>query len=406
MTLNLLAEKPRRYEALDPRTLPRVELASLYVHVPFCFHKCHYCDFYSITRQTPERMDRFVDLVLRELGQWVEAATQTIRPRTIFFGGGTPSLLPIAQMSRLIGGLRDRLDLSALDEFTIEVNPATTSAEYLHLLRGNGVDRISMGAQSFETSELKMLERHHDPDDVERSVALARDAGFERMNVDLIYAIPGQTLATLQRSLERALALNLPHYSAYNLTYEPNTPMAVKQRLGRIATIEEAVELEMLKLARSTMSDAGRLPYEISNYATPGEACRHNLAYWTGASYLGIGPSAASHVAGTRFKNRPHLGEWERAIDANELHAIDIERLSPVQREGEFVMLGLRLARGVDDHDFEQRFGRSLVSAFAPIIDHLCRLGFIEYSNGRLLLTAAGLPVADAAAAEFLSSGG
>ena len=391
--------------ALDPRSLPHAELPALYVHVPFCFHKCHYCDFYSITRQSPERMLRFVELVLRELELWRSANAQTLRPRTIFFGGGTPSLLPFDAMDALLGGLRERLDLSSLDEWTIEVNPATTSPRYLQLLRGHGVNRLSMGAQSFEPDELKMLERHHDPADVERSVAFAREAGFERLNVDLIYAIPGQTLESFGRSLRRALALNLEHYSAYNLTYEPNTPMAVKQRLGQIATIDEATELAMLADARQTMADAGRPAYEVSNYARPGAECRHNLAYWTGQSYLGLGPSAASHVAGVRFKDQPHIGAWEAAIERGELPAIDVERLSPAQRAGEYLMLGLRLAAGVSDVDFAARFDRSLQEAFGPTIDRYVRVGMLDRADGRLRLTPAGIPVADAIAAEFLTSG-
>jgi oxygen-independent coproporphyrinogen III oxidase len=387
--------------ALDPRTLPRVDVPGLYVHVPFCFHKCHYCDFYSITRQTPERMSRFVELTLRELDLWCQADTQVLRPRTIFFGGGTPSLLPLGEMVRLIEGIRQRVDLSLLDEWTIEVNPATTSLEYLVTLRSLGVDRISMGAQSFVPAELKMLERHHDPADVDRSVALCREAGFTRINLDLIYAIPGQTLETFQYSLDRSLALNLPHYSCYNLTYEPNTPMAVKQRLGRIDTIDESIELQMLRQERRFLADAGRLAYEISNYALPGEACRHNLLYWRGGSYVGIGPSAASHVEGVRFKNRPHLGEWESAVTNGALPAIDVERLSTHQREGEFVMLGLRLADGVDDADFTAQFGRTLSDAFAATIYRLTELKLVTFDRA-LRLTDAGLPVADAIAAEFL----
>src|SRR3954468_1325401 len=174
--------------AIHPRDLPRATIPGLYVHVPFCFHKCHYCDFYSITRQTPQPMTRFVDLMLREADMW---ADRNVSPRTVFFGGGTPSLLPIDQMRRLIAGLRERFDFSALNEWTVEVNPATASLEYCQMLRDSGVDRLSFGGQSFDRDELKTLERHHDPDDVSRSIDLSRAAGFTRLNVDLIYAIPG-----------------------------------------------------------------------------------------------------------------------------------------------------------------------------------------------------------------------
>ena len=388
--------------ALAPRDLPGGVVSSLYVHVPFCFHKCHYCDFYSITRQTPERMTRFVDLVLAELDVWRDAGVQTLVPRTIFFGGGTPSLLPIDAMRRLLDGLCDRLDFGALDEWTVEVNPATADAAFLAALRGAGVDRISLGAQSFDPAELATLERHHHPDDVERSIALCRDSGFERLNVDLIYAIPGQTLDTWQRSLDRAAAMNLEHYACYNLTYEPNTPMAVRQRLGRFEVIEESVELTMLQRARSHMTSVGRPPYEISNYGVP---CRHNLVYWTGGDYLGLGPSAASHVGGTRFKNRSHLGEWERAVAAGSLPAIDVERMTPGEREGEAMMLGLRLAAGVDLAAFAARFGHDVRDRFASTLDALLRLGLVESTLTHVRLTAAGMPVADAVAAEFLAAG-
>src|SRR3954471_16113602 len=252
--------------AIHPRDLPRATIPGLYVHVPFCFHKCHYCDFYSITRQTPERMTRFVDLLLEDARMWTTPDAPVVRPRTIFYGGGTPSLLPIEQMRRLIAGLRERFDFSELNEWTGEINPATASLEYCQMLRESGVNRLSFGAQSFDREELKTLERHHDPDDVPRSVQLARAAGFSRLNVDLIYAIPahsekgghsslsesarktaafasqkagvtpffsiGQSLESWGRSLDAAIALKVPHVSAYNLTYEPNTPIAVKKRLG------------------------------------------------------------------------------------------------------------------------------------------------------------------------------
>src|SRR5947209_6787097 len=255
---------------LRPELLRPAAIAALYVHVPFCFHKCHYCDFYSITRQTEERMTRFVDLLLREAAMWA-AERPVVAPQTVFFGGGTPSLLPIDAMRRLLAGLREMWDLSSVDEWTIECNPATVSAEYCAMLRESGVDRLSFGAQSFDSAELKSLERHHDPDDVPRSVELARAAGFSRLNLDLIYAVPGQDLASWMRSLERAIALGTPHLSCYGLTYESNTPMAVKKRLGQVTAVGESIELEMLHATRRRLAEAGRGAYEVSNSAVPGE---------------------------------------------------------------------------------------------------------------------------------------
>jgi len=183
--------------SLEPARLPPADIPGLYVHIPFCFHKCHYCDFYSITRQTEQRMARFVSLVLAEADFWVDARQgPTPRPSTVFFGGGTPSLLPLPFMSELIRGLRRRFDFSNVAEWTVEVNPATARADYCTMLRENGVDRISFGAQSFDRAELKTLERHHDPQDVPASLEIARSAGFQRLNLDLIYAIPGQELAS------------------------------------------------------------------------------------------------------------------------------------------------------------------------------------------------------------------
>ncbi|HVT88954.1 MAG TPA: coproporphyrinogen-III oxidase family protein, partial [Tepidisphaeraceae bacterium] len=211
---------------------PTDVINGLYVHIPFCFHKCHYCDFYSITRQNVERMHLFVDRLIAEAEHWLAKPNLNFKPKTVFFGGGTPSLLPIEEMSRLIKRLHQRIDFSTVSEWTVEVNPATASFEYCQMLRSNGVDRISFGAQSFNKTELSTLERHHDPDDVPNSIALARSAGFERLNVDLIYAIPGQDLASWENSLSSAIDLKLSHYSCYGLTYEPNTPIAVRRRLG------------------------------------------------------------------------------------------------------------------------------------------------------------------------------
>jgi oxygen-independent coproporphyrinogen-3 oxidase len=298
--------------------------------------------------------------------------------------------------------LREIFDLSRVDEFTMEANPATVTSDYCAMLREMGVNRLSFGAQSFARDELAMLERHHDPEDVPRSVDIARAAGFTRVNVDLIYGIPNQDLASWLRSLEAAISLGTPHVSAYGLTYEPNTPMAVKKRLGHFRAVEESVELEMLHATRQRLTQAGMSAYEISNYARPGEECRHNLMYWNGGDYIGLGPSAASHISGTRWKNRPHLGEWEAAIDADGLPAADVESLSTRQRAAELAMLQLRLAVGIDYADFAARTGEDAHTLFGSIVSRLTQLGLLEHDARGFRLTEKGIDVADAVALEMM----
>lgn len=389
---------------LEPAAIPDAEIEGLYVHIPFCFHKCHYCDFYSITRQDEARMDRFVTLLLREWELWASPVRRSIRPRTIFFGGGTPSLLPQGAMRRLLKALRERLDIFSVQEFTIECNPATVSFEYCQMLRECGVDRLSFGGQSFDRGELQALERHHDPDDVPRSVQIAREAGFRRINLDLIYAIPGQSLDSWRRSLESAIALDLKHYSCYGLTYEPNTPLAVNKRLGRVIPAAEELELQMLRHTRQRLTQLDRPPYEISNYSQPGQECIHNLMYWTHGNYLGLGPAAASHIEGHRFRNRAHLGEWEKAIESGELPAVDVERLTARQRAGELAMLMLRLTRGLDFAGFEARLGSDPRLMFQEVMDRLSQLGLVEIDEKSARLTEKGICVADAVAGEFLAA--
>jgi oxygen-independent coproporphyrinogen III oxidase len=388
---------------LDPLALPTADVPGLYVHIPFCFHKCHYCDFYSITRQTPDRMVRFVDLMLREADFWLHAPV-TVKPRTIFFGGGTPTLLPLAEMNRLLLGLRKRFDFSDSIEWTVEANPATVSADYCRMLADAGVNRISMGAQSFDRSELAILERHHEPDDVPRSLEIVKSAGINRLNLDLIYGVPGQTLESWMLSLHRAVALKTEHLSCYGLTYEPNTPLAVRKRLGLVRAIDPDLEIEMLRTTRQHLTAAGLVPYEISNYSKPRAECQHNLLYWHGGDYISLGPSAASHVQGTRWRNRPHLGEWENAVERAELPAVDVEHLTLDQRAGELAMLMLRLSKGIDGSEFAARIGRDARAFFAEVIDRLVALGLLEVSETAIRLSERGLPVMDSIAGEFVSA--
>jgi oxygen-independent coproporphyrinogen-3 oxidase len=270
------------------------------------------------------------------------------------------------------------------------------------MLREFGVDRISFGAQSFDRRELAVLERHHEPEDVARSVEAARAAGIKRINVDLIFAIPGQSMEMWGKSLEAALELGTKHLSAYNLTYEPNTPLTVKKKMGQVTAVEEGLELAMLEATRSRMAAAGLPAYEISNFAALGQECQHNLRYWNGEDYIGLGPSAASHVQGHRWKNAGNLGKWEEGIGKVELPAVDMEILSPRQRMGELAMLQLRLASGIDVAEFRRRTGEDPRSAFADPIERYTAERLLECSDTEVRLTKSGIRFADAIAAEFL----
>lgn len=395
--------KELEHNPLTVQMLPLATVEGLYVHVPFCFHKCHYCDFYSITRQNEGRMEKFVERLLHEAEVWSQSETgKASRIHTVFFGGGTPSLLPLDAMRKLLCGLKLRMNLSEVNEWTVEVNPATAELDYCKMLRQEGVNRLSFGAQSFVDTELATLERHHQPKQVAESLQLAKQAGFTRLNIDLIYAIPGQTMESWQKSLEEGIALNTGHISCYGLTYEPNTPMAVKKRLGVIKGAEEAVELEMLRHTRQRLGEVGWPAYEISNYARQGEECRHNLMYWMGGNYIGLGPSGASHVAGWRWRNRPHLREWEEAVDAGRLAAVEVEVLSAEQRARELGMLMLRLSRGVNYEEFAGRTGMDARALFAGAAQRLVNHRLLEMDEAGFRLSEAGLAVADAIAAEML----
>lgn len=383
--------------------LPRPDAArpvrSLYIHTPFCAHKCHYCDFYSFVDEGKMGADLqrvFVDRLigeLRALAPWARGAPL----RTVFVGGGTPSLLRVELWERLLAVLGEEFDLSGirvagaggnasalaepredgrglldlrlpsaslpsarspselgegLAEFTVECNPESTSAELCAVLKAGGVTRVSMGAQSFVPRHLKTLERWHDPDNVERSLERVRAAGIGRQSVDLIYAIPGQTVAEWEGDLERALSLGTTHLSCYNLTYEPQTQMTARMRRGEFVPVDEDVEAEMFEVASRKLEARGLMRYEVSNYAVPrreggpGMESRHNLAYWLQEDWLAAGPSASGHVRGVRTKNVGNLRMYLEETATSLLS--DHEPVDAVRAVREKLMTGVRLARGVD----------------------------------------------------------
>ncbi|MBX3654993.1 MAG: radical SAM family heme chaperone HemW [Ramlibacter sp.] len=388
---------------------------SLYIHVPFCSHKCHYCDFYSLV-DTRDRQAGFVDRLIREL-EGVAPWFAGVPLQTIFVGGGTPSLLRVDLWGRVLGLLQSHFDMGAIatgeGEFTVECNPETASDELLRVLARGGVNRISLGAQSFEARHLRTLERRHDPVNVPRAVEAARKAGIARQSVDLIFGVPGQTHAEWERDVERAIGLGTTHLSCYALTYEPNTAMTARMRRGEFEPIEEEIEAEMMRWTASRLRDAGLARYEVSNFAAPGAECRHNLAYWRQEQWIGVGPSAASHVldpagGSRRWRNVPRLDDylgWAEPLGP----VTDAEEPDARRLLAERLMTGVRVAEGVDAVGVLAE-ARAISDESAERLEggasRLVALGWLEVANGRWRPTDDGFLFADRMARELMAAVG
>lgn len=387
---------------------------SLYIHVPFCFHKCHYCDFYSLV-DTRDRQAPFTDRLLTELTALSPYASgQPLE--TIFVGGGTPSLLRPELWSRILAGLRNSFDLSRIasgnGEFTVECNPETVTDELMSLLRSGGVNRVSFGAQSFNTQHLKTLERWHDPDNVPRALDTARRAGIPRQSLDLIFAIPGQTLDDWSRDLHTALALGTDHLSCYSLTYEPNTAMTARLKRGEFSAADEDLEVDMQRLALETLRSRGLERYEVSNFARPGFECRHNLEYWRQSQWLAAGPSASAHIAGHRWKNAPRLDDYLTISDGGFAPITDHEPPDPARAIAERLMTGLRLSEGLDadpllvDAERVRPGSSARLNAVASRMESTGQLRLCTNSraSSRWILSDEGILFADGIAVEFMAA--
>jgi len=396
----------QRATARDALKPVQSQISSLYIHVPFCFHKCHYCDFYSFV-DSRDRQEDFLQALLTELRALAPAARAL---KTIFVGGGTPSLLRPDLWDRLLRELSSLFDLSEKPEFTVECNPETVTAELAAVLAAGGVNRVSVGAQSFHMKHLKTLERWHDPVNVERSLAHARDAGIARRSVDLIFGIPGQSLDEWQSDLETALGLlggeGVEHLSCYALTYELGTAMTKKVELGRVAPIDEDIEVDMQLLTWDLLTSRGFDRYEVSNFARPGAECRHNMAYWRQEQWLAAGPSASGHAAGHRWKNIPRLTDWMRSIErcGGWSEVVDLEAPDSGRALAEWIMTGLRLREGLD---LEELTGRAEALGVGPAmvraIERNVSTGALEISEaGRLRLLGRGWLFADGIASDLM----
>ena len=374
----------------------------LYVHVPFCVHRCHYCDFFTIAGRDQDR-EAYVVRLLDEAAAVLPRLPVGIE--TVFIGGGTPTHLPVDALATLLEGLNSLLTAAGhpVREWTVEANPDTVTRPVADVLAGGGVNRVSLGAQSFEVAALAALERRHNPASVPIAMDHLRAAGIEDLSLDLIFGVPGQTepLAVWRRDLAAAVSLQPSHLSCYGLTYEAGTPLRRRLETGSVERVDQSIEADQYQETIARLGDAGFEQYEISSWAQPGRRCLHNEAYWLNHNWWPLGPSASGHVNGTRWRNVPRLGPW---LAGSGLPAIDtVERLDADGQAGELLMLGLRRLDGVPQGVVESACqtperGAGRLEA----IERHINAGLLIWTDGSLRLTPRGLLLADGVMGDLL----
>jgi oxygen-independent coproporphyrinogen-3 oxidase len=378
---------------------------SLYLHIPFCSLKCAYCDFNSYAG-LDDLIRPYDDALIEEIRLWAQVAGG--HPvANVFFGGGTPSLLPIEEIERIMSALHDSFAIQPDAEISLEANPGTIDLPYLRGLLGAGVNRLSFGVQSFHDDELKALDRIHTAAEAVEGYRWAREAGFERINLDFIYGLADQTMSRWQCTIEQAIALEPDHLSLYALTVEEGTKLAHDIDTGRVPEPDPDVQAAMYEWAMDRLDRAGYRQYEISNWARPGQECRHNLVYWRNGEWLGLGAGAHSHWNGHRFANvyspKQYITRVQETVAAGVDASIPPADVLPVMRQVTFdeaqapgtamadtAILALRLNEGLDVPAFERRFGTTLDAAYGPAISEFTSLGLLEQTNGRIRLTPRG----------------
>jgi len=379
---------------------------SLYVHIPWCQSKCPYCDFNSHAASSwPEA--EYTRALTSELAHRVGSAPYSgERIKTIFFGGGTPSLFDPKSIGEIIDTANRLCGIEDDAEITLEANPGTVNAAKLAGMRAAGVNRISFGAQSLNPATLKFLGRIHSADETRAAAKMAHRAGFNRLNLDLIFAVPGQTVADVLFDIESVAALEPDHISAYNLTFEEGTAFFTDLKRGKIKQLPTDEQAAMYQTVREEIPRRGYPMYEISNYATPGHEARHNLTYWRGETYLGIGAGAHSfarvEAGGRRWWNEKLPARYIAAIEERHLAEAGAETIDEATAQSEYVFLNLRLRNGFTLADFHARFGRNFECIFGSVATPLLNNGLLTLDRGRIFLTDRGLEMADSVFAEFV----
>lgn len=402
-------------------------MAGLYIHIPFCTQKCIYCDFMSGTNLSL-RQDFIVSLIA-EMDHYLDFFADDSM-RTIYFGGGTPSLLSVAELQQIYDAISLRWDVSAVEEFTIECNPDDLTEEYLSQLRALPVNRLSIGVQSFCDEELRWLNRRHTASEAFQVVQRAKKAGFKNITIDLMFALPVQTINSLNHSIDKALELGVQHISAYSLMFEPDSKITKLMELNRLQPLDEDLAADMFELLSTRLTSAGYEQYEISNYAKSNFHSRHNSGYWHGMRYLGLGPSAHSFDGEKRWSNIAHTIKYNAQFQSDDFlqsdatqsrdtaccvltskasqksnfqPLIQVEYLTPDERFNELVFTALRTKIGVDLHDLRLRFGEIRYNQLLHQAQKYINAGNMQIINNRLSLTHSGIYISDSIISDFMT---
>jgi oxygen-independent coproporphyrinogen-3 oxidase len=371
----------------------------VYVHIPFCEKKCIYCDFYSL--ETTHHIAQFVDTLIAEIELRARLTPLPHTAHTLFFGGGTPSLLSSPQMERIFSALHTVINFSDTTEITMECNPGTITHESLSAYRSLGFNRLSFGVQSFFADDLHFLSRIHTPDQAEKAISIARSAGFDNVNLDLMFALPHQTFERWDKNLQTALSLGTDHISAYSLIFEEGTPLNAMKLKGKVRPADEDLDARLYAHTMAVLAENGYEQYEVSNFAKPGKECRHNMVYWEGEEYVSFGPSAHGYLHGERYGNVRSLKRYTDDVHRGILPAVKQETLGTQERMTERLFLELR-SKGIRVHEFLRDFHCNPHTLLQPIIDKYADKLLFRFPENRIALTSAGYAVCDELTTEIL----
>ncbi|NJE63026.1 oxygen-independent coproporphyrinogen III oxidase [Enterococcus durans] len=362
---------------------------SAYIHIPFCEHICYYCDFNKVFLEG-QPVDEYVEMLLEEMRIMIEKYP-VADLETLYVGGGTPTSLSANQLDRLLAGTREILPFKEGKEFTVEANPGDLTREKLQVMKNYGVNRLSMGVQTFDNKLLKKIGRKHTAEDVYQTMSFLEAENFNNVSIDLIYALPGQTLEGYRQTLEQALTLDLPHYSLYSLILENKTMFMNWVRQGRLELPDQEIETRMFEETIEAMEKHGRHQYEISNFGLTGHESQHNLMYWNNEHYFGFGAGASGYLGNNRYRNKGPIQHYLRPLRQGELPILEKEELSKKNQIEEEMFLGLRKKMGISKKHFRTRYQCSIESLYSTVLIELENEGLLVNDDERIYLTPKGI---------------